>query len=573
MFADTSRLNTRATRYVSRPERPLQVMGEEGTGHLENISRSGLACIFSGSATALRPGSVLRSLRLMSGKLIVDCGPVRIARSAKLSNDVTGGAHIVGFAFEQEQPELIEQLEGALRPYEYVTGELSGRAQTPTSGTEGPELTLDQFHRLDDPDLFAKCRNFKSWVSEMQEKQIYQKLYRVTLTGAIDNRVTVVDPISGTERVMHCFDSNSYLGLHRHPRVVEEVNRVTKLVGYGTPSAQLLCGTNRYLRELEQALAEFHGRKDAIVFPTGFAANIGTLHALLRDEDAVIRDQFAHASIHEGCRTSNARMKKIFGHNKPDSLDRVLKNAGNAGCSGKLVVTDGVFSMHGQLAPLPELVSVCRKHNARLMVDDAHGVGVIGKNGRGVEEHFGMVGAVDVLMGTLSKALGCVGGYVCGDTDLVNYLRWFAPSGLFTTALPAAACAGIKTALELIGSEPEHREELWKNINQFVPALKSAGFIVSESASPIVTVLVGAQARLWEVSRELYEAGIKCGNVIYPAVAKTDTILRFTINARHTSKDLEYVIDTLTRIGRKHGLLGRTREELRGIDALPAQAA
>jgi 8-amino-7-oxononanoate synthase len=572
MFADTSRLNTRATRYVPRPEKPLQVMVGEGSGYLENISRSGLACIYSGSAATLRPGSVLRSLRLTFGKVIVDCGPVRIARTAKLSSEVSGGAHIVGFAFDQEQPELIGQLEGALKPYDYVTGELSGR-MPPPSGAEGPELTLDQFHSLDSPDLFAKCKNFKSWIGEMQDKQIYQKLYRVTLTGAIDNRVTVVDPISGTERVMHCFDSNSYLGLHRHPRVIEEVTRVTKLVGYGTPSAQLLCGTNRYLRELEQALAEFHGREDAIVFPTGFAANIGTLHALLRDGDAVIRDQFAHASIHEGCRTSNARMKKIFGHNKPDSLDRVLKNASNAGCSGKLVVTDGVFSMHGQLAPLPELVSVCREHNARLMVDDAHGVGVVGKNGRGVEEHFGMVGSVDVLMGTLSKALGCVGGYVCGDTDLVNYLRWFAPSGLFTTALPAAACAGIKTALELIGSEPEHREHLWKNINQFVPALKSAGFIVSEPTSPIVTVFVGAQSRLWEVSRELFEAGIKCGNVIYPAVAKTDTILRFTINARHTSSDLEYVIDTLTRIGRQHGLLGRTREELRSTEPSAAQAA
>jgi 8-amino-7-oxononanoate synthase len=364
---------------------------------------------------------------------------------------------------------------------------------------------------------------------------------------------------------MLCFDSNSYLGLHRHPRVIEEVTQVTNRVGYGTPSAQLLCGTNRYLRELEQALAEFHGRQDTIVFPTGFAANVGALHALLRDNDAVVRDRYSHASIHDGCRTSSARMNKVFAHNRPDSLDRVLTLATTAGCSGKLVVTDGVFSMHGSIAPLPELAAVCKKHDARLMVDDAHGVGVIGPTGRGIEEHFGAPGTVDVLMGTLSKALGGVGGYVCGSRDLVDYLRWFAPSGLFTTTLPAPVCAGAKVALDLVHSEPELRDALWTNIRYFAPSLREAGFIASEPVSPIVTVFMGTQALLWEISRGLWDAGIKCGNVIYPAVGKSDCILRFTLNARHTRADLDYTIDALVKLGRLHGILGRAREEVQDI--------
>lgn len=556
-----ARLSTRAARFL--PRFPHGIRAEVGAlgGHLENISRSGLA--FScANDTQLSLGHTLASVRLHTEAGVIDCGPARIIRRSDHPRE--SSQSVIGIAFDREQQVLIDRLLSLLSPYPYVTGELAQTAPA-NAGEDLPERTLDQFRRKDDPDLFAKCSAFGSWVSDMQSSQTYQRLYRVTLTGGLDARVTVVDANSGTERVMRCFDSNSYLGLHLHPRVVEEVKRVTDLVGYGTPSAQLLCGTNRYLRELEQALAEFHGREDTIVFPTGFAANVGAIHALLRENDAVIRDQFAHASIHEGCRTSSARICKIFAHNRPQSLDRVLSHVKSAGCSGNLVVTDGVFSMHGRIAPLPELTAVCRKHGARLMVDDAHGVGVIGATGGGIEEHFGMPGAVDVLMGTLSKTLGCVGGYVCGSRDLVDYLRWFAPSGLFTTALPAPVCAGIKTALAIVRSEPQHREVLWSHIHSFVPALSAAGFITSEPVSPIVTVFIGSQSLLWEVSRELYAAGIKCGNVIYPAVGKSDCILRFTLNARHTREDIEYTIDTLTRIGRAHGILGRTREEIQEI--------
>jgi 7-keto-8-aminopelargonate synthetase-like enzyme len=222
--------------------------------------------------------------------------------------------------------------------------------------------------------------------------------------GPLDARITVFDPVRREERMMRCFDSNSYLGLHRHPRVNAVVKHVLEQVGFGTPSAQLLAGTNRHLRELEEELSVLHRREDTIVFPTGFAANIGAINALMRKGDAVIRDRYAHASIQEGCRSSYATFNERFAHNDVADLDRVLTRAAEAGALGKLVITDGVFSMHGRLAPLPELLAVCRKHHARLMVDDAHGLCVLGANGRGVEEHFGIEGEVDLVMGTLSKA-------------------------------------------------------------------------------------------------------------------------------------------------------------------------
>ena len=431
---------------------------------------------------------------------------------------------------------------------------------------DATEMTLDQFHASDDDDVFGKCRDFQRWVGSMREQELYQRFYRLTLTGPLDSRMMVIDDIHRVEREFVCFDSNSYLGLHLHPRVLDAVESVTRKVGYGTPSAQLLSGTNRYLRELELALAEFHGRQDAIVFPTGFAANVGTIRALVRNRDVVVRDHFAHASIHEGCKTSGAGFVKVFSHNDPASLDQVLRRAEKAGCRGKLVVTDGVFSMHGRVAPLPGLVEVCRARGARLMVDDAHGVGVLGPSGGGVEELFGVQGSVDLLMGTLSKALGSLGGYVCGSTDLIDYLRWFAPSGVFTTTLPAPICAGAKVALDIIRSEPEHRTRLWDNIRLLTDGLRSAGFAVPAPESPIITLLIGRQALLWKVSRELFDAGIKCGNVIYPAVSKSACILRLTVNSRHTADDIDYAVDVLGRIGRRHGLVSCSHE-LAGVGA------
>jgi glycine C-acetyltransferase len=316
------------------------------------------------------------------------------------------------------------------------------------------------------------------------------------------------------------------------------------------------------LRELEVELSAFHGRQDTLVFPTGFAANLGAIAALVRKTDAVLRDRFAHASIQEACRSSAARYNRVFAHNDMASLERRLQKADESGCSGKLIVTDGVFSMHGRVAPLPELVALAKRTGARLMIDDAHGAGVLGATGGGIEEHYGMPGSVDVMMGTLSKSFGCLGGYVTGSQDLIYYLRFFAPSSMFTTSLPAPLCAGITEAIRLVRDEPEHHARLWRNIRQFAPALGAAGFVVSPPDSAIVTIFVGSDALMFHLNRELFDAGIKCSSVSYPAVAKGHAILRMTLNANHTEADLSQAVDVLTGLGRKYGLLHRTEAEL-----------
>ncbi len=548
LFLSHPTVTLRAQRFLPRRGTSFDVRINGELARLANISESGLGCYIDDPEAC--------DVQTARVDLLVAGEPISVgsARLARVEEPTSGHPFetLLGFAFEQERPDLIGHL------LEFL--ELPGRPELETDGEEDEEepcpssRTLDQFYETPSNDVFAKCTQFQSWVQAMHRRGYYQRFYRVTLDGPIDSRVHVRGPTRGTKKSLICFDSNSYLGLHLHPKVLESVQAATQEFGYGTPSAQLLCGTNRPLRELEETLAEFHEREAVMVFPTGFAANAGTIRALVRGNDALFRDQHAHASIQEACRAAGAKRSKVFAHNDLAYLERMLAHADKLECEGKLVVTDGVFSMHGELSPLPEMLSVCRKYNSRLMVDDAHGVGVIGKEGRGVEEHFGVTGEVDVLMGTLSKAIGAVGGYVAGSHELIDYLRFYAPSGFFTTSLPAPICAGAKTALELIREEPEHRARLWHNIRRFVPQLKAAGLHVSEPVSPIVTVFVGKQETLWKVSHELFDAGVKCGNVAYPAVPRSGAILRLTINARHTDEDIDFAAEVLARIGAKYGI-------------------
>lgn len=416
--------------------------------------------------------------------------------------------------------------------------------------------SLADFHASTAPDLLDKCRRFHEFVALAKSAGIYDSQYRVVLDGPLDHRIRVENPFTGRRHAMVCFDSNSYLGLHLHPKVIGAVQAALARVGYGTPSAQLLGGTNRYLCELEEAIAELHGRAAAIVFPSGYAANIGALTGLLRAGDLAVWDRHAHASIHDGCRFAGARFGGAFEHGDLGDAERLL--ARDAPWSnGKLLVTDGVFSMHGEVAPLPELRKLADRHGARLMIDEAHSLGVLGATGRGLEEHFAMPGSIDVVMGTFSKAPGSVGGYVCGSAELIEYLRFFARAGMFTASLPAATCAGITEALRVMLAEPEHRERLWQNSTLMWGGLRAAGLRVPASPCPILPVEVGDDVTLWVVARELFDAGIKVGSVSHPAVPRGGSILRLTVSSRHTREDIELAVDSLARIGARHGLTGR----------------
>ena len=422
----------------------------------------------------------------------------------------------------------------------------------------GPAPTLADFYRADSPDLFHKCSLFAAGADALRDLGVMQSLYRVNLVSGLDHRVTVRDALDGQERELICFDSNSYLHLHRHPRVLAAVHEALDHVGYGTPSAQLLCGTNRYLRRLERTISRFHGRQDTVVFSSGFAANLGAITALIRTHDLVVRDRYSHTSIHDACRATGSRHQHTYGHMDCEQLGQVLRAASALDeCMGKLIVTDGVFSMNGRLAPLPELRALAREHGARLMVDEAHATGVVGATGRGTEEHFGMAGEVDVLMGTFSKAPGTLGGYVTGSREMVDYLRYYAHTSMFTAAFPAALCAGVNEAFEVMDQEPWHRERLWSNVRRMASSLRQVGFDLATPHSPILTLPVGSEKTLFLLSHELFRAGIKVGNVSYPAVPRGAAILRLTVNARHTDEDMDRTVQVLARLGRRHGLLQR----------------
>ena len=565
MLLSRQSLVERAQRFSPRPESNLKIeFSLAYYGEILDISRTGLGACFAAPLARLPLGTRVEECTLSWRNQRFNCGGGEVVRVTPRSEQPWSHT-FVAFRFDEPQDDVLTSLTEAIEPpcqFSDKSPENRSRNFPPVNAYT---TTIDRFYGKGGHDLFTKCHRFSGWIDDMMQKKIYQRLYRLTVTGPLDHRISVFDTDLNGERSMVCFDSNSYLGLHLHPKVIEKTVEVTRRMGYGTASAQLLCGSNRYLCELEQALSEFHGREAAIVFPSGFAANTGTVAALLRKQDALLRDQIAHASIQEGCKAARADFNRTFAHNDMTDLEALLCEAEAAKRTGKLIVTDGVFSMHGRVAPLPKLVELSKKYHARLMIDDAHGVGVLGAHGKGIEEHFNLPGSIDVLMGTLSKALGAVGGYVTGSTELINYLRFFAPSGMFTTALPAATCAGLTEALRLITTEPEHRYRLWHNIRRFVPALRDAGFIVSNPESPIITLFVGDQGFMYRVSRELSEAGIKCGNVAYPAIAKGESILRFTLNARHTTEDLDYTVDTLIQLGKRFGMLGKTREELRDL--------
>jgi 4-hydroxy-2,2'-bipyrrole-5-methanol synthase len=406
---------------------------------------------------------------------------------------------------------------------------------------QGWHRSYAQFHGRGHKDLFDKCVQFHQYAQSVRDSGVGTVQYRLELLTPLDAHI-VVRASDGRAHNMICFDSNSYLGLHLHPRIISAVHRALDEFGYGTASAQVLGGTNSNLLELEHLMAQFHGRQDALIFPSGYQANVGILTGLLRKKDRAYIDQYSHASIHDGAAFSGAKVK-AYPHCDVDALEAML--AAHEGDFGKLIVSDGVFSMHGDLAPLPGLIAAGRRLGARVMIDDAHGLGVIGPTGRGLEEHYGMQGETDLYMGTFSKAPGSLGGYICADAEIIDYLRYFARGSLFTATTPAALCAGLAESVRVMQEEPEHREKLWQNCRYLWNGFDDIGLQLRPLESPIIPVAIGDENMQGPLSLKLFDAGIKCGFAQYPAVPMGECMLRFTVCSRHDREDLDRTIGVL----------------------------
>ena len=346
--------------------------------------------------------------------------------------------------------------------------------------------------------------------------------------------------------------SNNYLGLTTHPRLRERAMQALERYGVGTGSVRTIAGTMSLHVELERRLAEFKQTEATVVFQSGFTANAGTVSALLTKDDVIISDELNHASIIDGCRLSRAAIK-VFPHKDVDAARRILRDL--PASQRKLLITDGVFSMDGDLGPLPGLCAIAEEYGAIMMVDDAHASGVFGRNGRGTVDHFGMHGRVDIQVGTLSKAVGALGGYVAGTNALIDFLHHRGRPFLFSTSHPPSVTATCLAALDVLIEEPEIIERLWDNTRFFKAGLTALGFNTGMSESPITPVIVGEAATAARMSDALFEQGVFAQSIGFPTVARDKARLRTIVAATHSKEDLQYALDTFGKVGRELGVL------------------
>jgi len=346
--------------------------------------------------------------------------------------------------------------------------------------------------------------------------------------------------------------SNNYLGLTTHPRLRQKALEAVQAFGVGTGSVRTIAGTMAMHMELERKLAEFKKVEAVVVFQSGFTANAGTVSAILTKDDVVISDELNHASIIDGCRLSRAAVK-VFPHKDVDAARRIITALPAA--QRKLLITDGVFSMDGDLGPLPELCALAEETGCIMMVDDAHASGVFGKNGRGTIDHFGMHGRVDVQVGTLSKAIGALGGYVAGTRNLIEFLYHRARPFLFSTSHPPAVAAACIAAIDVLMEEPEIIDRLWDNTRFFKNGLEQLGFDTGASESPITPVIAGDSARAMALSDRLFEEGVFAQGIAFPTVAKDKARVRTIVTATHTREDLQFALDAFGKVGRELGLV------------------
>lgn len=406
-------------------------------------------------------------------------------------------------------------------------------------------------YELPAADIFHKVGVFAGQCE--REHRTGLSVFRRTIFSANRPRTQMLDRATGRSREVIMLGSNSYLGLTADPRVIEAAAAAARQYGYGMGSVALYAGTTDLHKELERRLAAWYGGEAALLFPSGYAANVGTLAALLRPGDVAINDLFNHASIYDGCRLSGATLR-TFAHANTRHLERALRHAA-AEQRGALVVTDGVFSMEGDVAPLGEIAALAQRFGARLMLDDSHALGVIGPSGRGTAELHGVEGRIDVTMCTLSKCLGGIGGCIVGSAALIEYLQFYARAYFFSAAIPAPVVAGALTALDIIEREPERRADLWQSIRYVRDGLRGMGFDTGQSESAIIPLIVGDEARLERMLLELIDAGIYMNYVAFPAVSRQRCRLRLSMMSGHTRSDLDYVVETLHRLGRKHGVI------------------
>jgi 8-amino-7-oxononanoate synthase len=392
-------------------------------------------------------------------------------------------------------------------------------------------------------DLFEKCDNYKI-AREVEAAGLYP--YFRKISSSPGTRVIA----EGKEVIM--IGSNNYLGLTDHPKVSEAIHKAVEKYGSGCTGSRFLNGTLDIHVKLEEELSEFMGKEAALVFSTGFQTNLGTISTLVGKDDMIFGDRSNHASIVDGCRLSFGNFKK-YKHNDIADLERVIDRNNSNG--GKLIVTDGVFSMEGDIADLPGITKLAARYKARLMVDDAHSIGVLGDNGRGTSEHFHLEDKVDIIMGTFSKSFASLGGFIVGDEDVIHYIKHHSRALIFSAAPPPAAVAAVRASLQILKSEPQRRHRLWEITNRMHREFKDMGFDIGITQTPIVPIYIGEDMKTFSVWKALTEAGLFTNPIISPAVPPGNALIRTSYTATHTDQQLDKVLQIFHDIGKKFGII------------------
>jgi len=393
-------------------------------------------------------------------------------------------------------------------------------------------------------DLFEKCYN-DTRADEAIAKGYYP-YFKAIQSGAGS---TVM--IDGKEFIM--IGSNNYLGLTQDPRIKEAAIDALDTFGSGCTGSRFLNGTLTLHEELEDKLADFVNKEACLVFSTGFQVNQGTISSVVGKDDLIFGDRANHASIVDGCRLAFGRTYK-YKHNDMDDLERLLQ-AHNNNSNGKLIVSDGVFSMEGDIVDLPKITKLAKKYNARLMIDDAHSCGVLGKCGRGTGEHFELEDDIALVMGTFSKSFASLGGFIAGERKVVQYIKHTARSLIFSASMPPSAVAAVNKALDILKAEPERLENLWKNTTKMKKAFDDLGFNTGETQTPIIPIMIGEDMHTFGFWKLLFEQGIFTNPVISPAVEPGHGLLRTSYMATHTDDELDRVLEIFRRLGKKFGLI------------------
>lgn len=395
-----------------------------------------------------------------------------------------------------------------------------------------------------------------------KHKDVFNKAYKFTRAKTakafgyypyyLDIRETEGTDVRIGNKKAIMLGSNNYLGLTHNPEVIEAGVQALKKYGSGLTGSRLLNG-NIYLHDqLEERLASFVGKEKALVFSTGFAVNLGVISTITDGKDAIFSDEMNHASIVDGARFSKAPVH-VFGHNDMNQLEEKLISIPNG--YGRLIVSDGIFSMEGDIVKLPELVAIAVKYGARILIDDAHSLGVLGPNGEGTAAHYNLTDKVDLIMGTFSKSLAGIGGFIAGEEPVIDYLKHHTRTIIFTAGLPPANAASVLKALEIIIREPERRAQLWDNANYMKKELSLLGFDIGNSSTPVIPVIIGEEMKTFSVWRDLLDAGVYTNPVISPAVPPDRSLLRTSYMATHTREQLDFCLEQFAKVGKKQRII------------------